>query len=367
MAIFVTGGTGYIGSYIVAQLLARTEEPLYLLTRNASREKLWRGLQLQFSRDQFEEALPRLTMLKGDLTHEGLGLSRPDTERVVSDVTSVIHCAASLNRKSEKTCLNVNLRGTLSVVDLVRKIQERRELKRLSYVSTVAVAGKRHNETIMEDMAIDWGRSDYDPYARTKKFCEHMLRTLLPDTSVVTFRPSVVLGDSRRPETTQFDMVRAFAFLAQRSVLPLRSKHKLDIVPANYVGEAIAAVHLQAKPEFSIYHLSAGRQAATYKEIVTALAAARGHSAPWFWPWLQRPFGGLTRTVGRWFYGTAVGTAASRLAVFYPYLTYNTVFENTRIVSSFGHAPASFPTYCAPLLEWSLRNNFRYPYQDLPS
>ena len=47
------------------------------------------------------------------------------------------------------------------------------------------------------------------------------------------------LGDSRRPETTQFDMVRAFAFLASLPVLPLRPDDRIDIVPVNYVAGAI--------------------------------------------------------------------------------------------------------------------------------
>ena len=37
---------------------------------------------------------------------------------------------------------------------------------------------------------------------------------LLPDTPKTIFRPSIVLGDSRHAETTQFDMVKAFVFLA---------------------------------------------------------------------------------------------------------------------------------------------------------
>ena len=49
-------------------------------------------------------------------------------------------------------------------------------LRRFSHVSTVAVAGHRANEVVQEDSSIDWNRSDYDPYARTKKFCEHMVR-----------------------------------------------------------------------------------------------------------------------------------------------------------------------------------------------
>src|SRR6266851_3842897 len=103
MAIFVTGSTGYLGSYIVAGLFTEHRE-------------------------------------------------------------SLIHCAASLNRKSEKQCLNVNLRGTLEVIQLARHAQNRHGLRRYSHVSTVAVAGKRKNEIVTEDASIDWSRSDYDPY-----------------------------------------------------------------------------------------------------------------------------------------------------------------------------------------------------------
>jgi hypothetical protein len=47
-----------------------------------------------------------------------------------------------------------------------------------------------------------------------------MIRQLLPDTPKTIFRPSIVLEDSRYPQTTQFDMVKAFVFLAGLPVLP---------------------------------------------------------------------------------------------------------------------------------------------------
>src|SRR6202034_4400459 len=106
------------------------------------------------------------------------GLADDDYTRLVQSTDSIIHCAASLNRKSEKSCLNVNLRGTLEVVQLARRVQHDHGLRRFSQVSTVAVAGHRASETVLEDASIDWNRSDYDPYARTKKFCEHMVREL---------------------------------------------------------------------------------------------------------------------------------------------------------------------------------------------
>ncbi len=49
-------------------------------------------------------------------------------------------------------------------------------------------------------------------------------------------------GDSRRPETKQFDMVRAFVFLAGLPALPFRPTDRIDIVPVDYVAEAIATI-----------------------------------------------------------------------------------------------------------------------------
>ena len=181
-----------------------------------------------------------------------------DTGDSSRSTDSIIHCAASLNRKSEKSCLNVNLRGTLEVVQLAMRARDSHGLRRFSHVSTVAVAGQRSNEVVTEDKSIEWDRSDYDPYARTKKFCEHMIRKLLPDVPRTIFRPSIVLGDSRRPETNQFDMVRAFVFLAGLPILPFRPGDRIDIVPVDYVAGAVAALHLKEKPAFDTYHLILG-------------------------------------------------------------------------------------------------------------
>jgi len=367
MAILLTGGTGYIGGYVLARLLEASPEPLLVLARKASREGLWRALQLHLDPPAFDKALSdgRVRGIEGDLTTPGFGLDGAALDRLAKETNSIVHIAASLNRKSERSCLNTNLRGTLHLLEVARRAQDDHGLRRFSHVSTVAVAGQRQDEVVKEDRAIDWDRADYDPYARTKKFCEYMITRLLPEVPRTIFRPSVVLGDSRRPETTQFDMAKAFVFLARLPFLPLRALDRIDIVPVDYVADAIATLHLREPAEHSIYHLSAGENAATYAEVTAAVAEARGKSPPWFWPWMERPFAGTARLLAG-FRGTGVGSAAARLQVFMPYLTFNTVFDNTRVVKALGRKPVSFPVYCAALLRWCLDHKFEYPYADLP-
>jgi thioester reductase-like protein len=370
VAIFVTGGTGYIGAHVAANLLENHGAALNVLVRakdpQEAQLRLWQGLQLHLEFPRFFEYVQtRIRVFRGDLTLPGFGLNRDEYDRLVHTTDSIIHCAASLNRKSEKSCLNVNLRGTLEVLTLARHIEHYHGLRRFSEVSTVAVAGRRSNEVVTEDRSIEWDRSDYDPYARTKKFCEHMLHELLPDTPKTVFRPSIVLGDSRHPETTQFDMVKAFVFLAGLPVLPFRPTDKIDIVNVDFVADAIATLHQKDQPQYDTYHLSSGIESQTFRELTTALAAAQAKRSPLFVPVLESPFSSAVNFASN--RKGQVAKMASLMKVFMPYLVWNTVFDNTRVTSELGRKPVPFSRYSYPLLKFSREHEFQYPYQPWPA
>jgi len=370
VAILLTGSTGYIGAHIASNLLAESGESLNLLVRARDplegRQRLWHSLQLHMDAPRFEElSHGRIRIFLGDLTNARFGLADDEYRALVRSTDSVVHCAASLNRKSEKSCLNVNLRGTLEVIQFARRAREDHGLRRFSHVSTVAVAGHRADEVVEEDTSIDWGRSDYDPYARTKKFCEHMVRELLPDVPRTIFRPSIVLGDSRRPETNQFDMVRAFVFLAGLPALPFRATDRVDIVPVDYVAGAISKLHMQERTTHEIYHLSSGTGSETFQELTDALAKAQGKRGPVYVPSLEGPSSKMIHALaGR---AGKIGGLATLLKVFLPYLVWNTVFDNRRVVAEMGRAPMPFSQYCYPLLRFSRESHFKYNYRDLPA
>jgi thioester reductase-like protein len=370
VAIFLTGSTGYIGAHVAANLLEGHGASLNLLVRardpREAQLRLWRALQLHMGFAHFYEYLQtRMRVFCGDLTLPGFGLGRDEYDRLVHTTDSVIHCAASLNRKSEKSCLNVNLRGTLEVLTLARQVEHYHGLRRFSEVSTVAVAGKRKDEVVTEDAAIEWDRSDYDPYARTKKFCEHMTRVLLPDTPKTVFRPSIVLGDSRHAETTQFDMVKAFVFLAGLPVLPFRPTDRIDIVNVDFVADAIATLHQKDQPKHDIYHLSSGIASQTFRQLTIALAAAQQKRAPVFLPFTEKPFTSSVNVLSN--RRGSLGYGASLMKVFMPYLVWNTVFDNTRVTSELGRKPVPFSQYSFPLLKFSRENQFQYKYQPWPA
>ena len=178
------------------------------------------------------------------------------------------------------------------------------------------------------------------------------------------FRPSIVLGDSRHAETTQFDMVKAFVFLAGLPALPFRASDRIDIVNVDFVADAISTLHRKTNPLYDTYHLSSGRDSQTFKELTAALAAAQQKRSPIFLPFLEKPFDATVSTLANRKGPTAYG--ASLMKVFMPYLVWNTVFDNTRVTSELGRRPVPFSEYSYPLLKFSREANFTYQYQAWP-
>jgi nucleoside-diphosphate-sugar epimerase len=370
MAIFMTGATGYIGSYATEWLLRNTDHELALLVRapdyDTGVERLWQSLQLHMEADELHRHLDRICFISGDLTEPGLGISTADYDWLISNAESVLHLAAALNFRSERACTNHNLRGTLSVIKLARAVQEDHPLRRFTQVSTVAVAGNRPGAVVMEDEPLDWSQPDFNPYTRTKKFCEHMVRELLPDVPCLTLRPSSVIGDSRYPETTQFDMVRAVCALTDLPVLPLSRDIRLDIVNADWVGASIADLHVREDVAHDTYHLSAGAESRTVGEIAEAFSSALGKRVPRFAGQLASPFERVMDALANLPKAGRLQRIGALLSVFIPYMATDIVYDNSHAVAELGTRPTPFTSYGAALYHYAKSVNFEFPYRPLP-
>src|SRR3989442_14696856 len=96
-----------------------------------------------------------------------------------------------------------------------------------------------------------------------------------------------------------------------------------------------------------------------------SVAAARETRAPIYLSFLERQCAtGVNLLANR---KNEIGHGAALIKVFMPYLTFNTVFDNTRVTSELGRKPVPFSQYSYPLLKFSRDTNFTYPYQDWPA
>jgi hypothetical protein len=137
----------------------------------------------------------------------------------------------------------------------------------------------------------------------------------------------------------------------------------MDVVPADWVAEAIVELHQRAAVRHDIYHLSSGRASPTYHAITEVLASALGRKPPAYVPGLARPVGAGVDLLARWAPGS-LRRSARLIQVFWPYLHWDTVFENARVVAEIGKAPAPFVAYCVSLLDFARGHGFEYPYRE---
>jgi hypothetical protein len=161
-------------------------------------------------------------------------------------------------------------------------------------------------------------------------------------------------------------MVRAYCFFADLPAIPIGANIRQDIVNADFVGRAIAAIHVKPSPAYDTYHLSAGEASKTAREVGEALLTGDGRRPPRFLSPMQAPFASIVDRLASGPRGK-VSLMASLLKVFLPYVTNDVVFDNTRVVSELGVAPAPFTDYCAELYAWAKSARFEYPYVPLPA
>src|SRR5215472_10774849 len=114
--VFLTGATGFVGMEVLVRYLERGSRPVTCLVRadsdEAARERLDKILD-QLIANGAELFEHRIEAVAGELTEPDLGLS-PDTRaRLAGEVTTIIHCAASVSFDlSLEEARSINVGGT---------------------------------------------------------------------------------------------------------------------------------------------------------------------------------------------------------------------------------------------------------------
>jgi thioester reductase-like protein len=254
-AVLLTGATGFVGREVLSRLLARGDRHVHALVRASDDDEAAGRLP----------AHDRLTPVAGDIESAGLGLSGEAADRLRREVSTVIHCAASVSFELPlEESRRVNVEGTLKMARFARGC---RRLERFSYVSTAYVAGEPGGLFREDQLAV--GQRFRNPYERSKFEAEVALRDEANDLPLQILRPSIVVGDSTTGRTSAFNVLygplRAFARGALRAI-PARRDSPVDIVPVDYVADRVHELATQGPN--GTFHLVAGRNATTVGRLL---------------------------------------------------------------------------------------------------
>jgi long-chain acyl-CoA synthetase len=366
--IFITGVTGFLGRQLAVRLLRRPDVgQLWCLVRadneEHGRERLLKSLKRAASEDEALALMNRVRPVPGDLTRERLGLSAASSRAVLGRCTVFLHSAADVrfNQSIEDARLH-NVFGTQQVAGYARKVFEAGRLARFDWVGTAFVAGLRTDPVSEADFshAAGWRNT----YEQSKYEAEAWLREACGDMPLTIFRPSIIVGESSTGETSNFGMlywpVQIYARGWWRTIVG-SPKTLVDLVPVDYVADAIDLLSRADQPTGRTYQLAAGEEGAKTIEELAALCLdyfggkpAKYIDARFFMKWV-RP------VINLFLWGKKAKVLKQGGEFFVPYFTDQPRFRTLSTQAALEGTGLSAPNvedYFSTLLDYAVRSDF---------
>jgi NAD(P)-dependent dehydrogenase (short-subunit alcohol dehydrogenase family) len=253
MAYFVTGATGFIGRFLLAELLDHREGTIYCLCRSSSLDRL-DDLKTRLGDDE-----DRIVPVVGELTKERLGVAAEDIERLDGKIEHFFHLAAIYDITADGDTQRIaNTEGTRHALQLAEAVHA----KHFHQVSSIAAAGL-YRGVFTEDMFDEAEDVEHNAYYLTKHESEAVVRN---ESKVPwrVYRPGAVVGHSETGEIDKIDGPYYFFKTIQRlrGLTPSWFRGigveggEINIVPVDYVAKALDYIAHQPDLDGQAFHLT---------------------------------------------------------------------------------------------------------------
>ena len=256
--VFFTGATGFVGAFLLAELLDSTSATVFCLVRASSEADGFDRIRQSLDSYGIWKADygPRIIAILGDLARPALGLSRAQWQHLAAMVDVIHHCGAEVNFLRPYPALKpANVLGTQEVLRLACE----GSVKPVHFVSSTYVFSRFHyppGTEFTEDMIPVQDLVNTFGYTQSKWVGERMVveagRRGLP---VYVYRAGRVAGHSETGACQTYDFVwQATKVGIEMQAAPVMDM-SVDITPVDFVVKSL--VHLSRQPDLAgqAFHL----------------------------------------------------------------------------------------------------------------
>jgi thioester reductase-like protein len=275
--VLLTGGTGFVGPFLLTSLLQHGTDDIYVLVRPGggdAMERIRNGL-MSVARDGMSCPAgweQRVRPVCGDLSAANLGLSGDAWRELADNVHTVYHNGALVNYLLDYQAMReANVGGTNEVIRLAMS----HRAKTLNYISTTFVFGWSVKETLFErDTNGAMERLDFG-YSQSKWVAEHVVRDAMRHgLQARIFRPAL-LTPSIHGGGYNFDIsLRLLAFMINHGI-STTAQNQVSFCPADIAADNIVAIAGSPASVGATYHVTRDAYA-SLSEITAILSELTG-------------------------------------------------------------------------------------------
>ncbi|NJM96248.1 MAG: NAD-dependent epimerase/dehydratase family protein [Phormidesmis sp. RL_2_1] len=257
--IFLTGATGFLGAFLLHDLLQQTQAQIYCLVRAENEtEGLYR---IQHNLERYllwsDHLCDRITPIPGDLTKPQLGISDPLFTELAAKVDVIYHGGALINLVYPYSALKAS---NVSGSEAVLKLAAQTKTKPVHFISTLDVFQSPayiKTPVITEADHLNQSEGLYRGYAQTKWVAEHlMLEARRRGIPVNIYRPEMISGHSKTGVSQPNDLLcRFFKGIVQMGSAP-NIDRMMHMVPVDYVSQAIVSLAHNPDALGQTFHLA---------------------------------------------------------------------------------------------------------------
>jgi amino acid adenylation domain-containing protein/thioester reductase-like protein len=278
--VLLTGATGFVGSFLLSELLHRTQANVYCLVRaSSSREGF---LRLKHQMEQLNLWQPqmegKITIVCGDLSLDRLGLSKPDYDELAETSDAIYHAGASVSFFYPYRMLKaVNVLGT----EVILRLACHKKQKPVHYVSTMGVFPQASLFTPAGDY--EWIMKEEDVpswhglemgYSQSKWVAERLVAAATSrGVPAAIYRPTIVYGHGDTGEANSQDFLYRFIYSCGQLGCAPDIDWDLNLVPVDFVARGIVELSLDSASIGQVFHL-VNEQPASMIDVVDCIVSS---------------------------------------------------------------------------------------------